>query len=66
MDDRANAYFTAVENFEKATRAVSSDLGAQAVPADAQVAVSTVAATTGPFRCLASTLLFSFSDNNLR
>ncbi|KAL5568783.1 hypothetical protein UlMin_025358 [Ulmus minor] len=44
LDDLSNAYFLAVETFEKAARAVSGELGALSVTTDTPVAETTTAA----------------------
>ncbi|KAF4389040.1 hypothetical protein F8388_026769 [Cannabis sativa] len=47
LEERSSAYVSAVENYEKASRSVSSERGAHAVPSETAVADSTAVATTG-------------------
>ncbi|KAM6599127.1 nuclear-pore anchor isoform X1 [Cannabis sativa] len=46
LEERSSAYVSAVENYEKASRSVSSERGAHAVPSETAVADSTAVATT--------------------
>lgn len=49
LDDRAAAYFSSCENYERVVHSISNDPGAGVVPVDTPVADASLATTSGSF-----------------